>query len=86
MKMMGSQILHPEPRMTYSLPGNEAELVCQEHIITYIETEFKKPDTDPGSLNDVHVNQGRMVLIAKAETKNNIHCAMITDAGYCPGS
>ena len=40
------------------------ELLCQEHRITYIVKEFKKPDTDPGSLNNVRLHQGRRGISA----------------------
>ena len=50
--------------------------------MTYIVKEFKKPDTDPGSLNDVCLNQNRRGLINKAGTLNNIHSAMFRVAGY----
>ena len=62
------------------------ELLCQEHRITYIVKEFKKPDTDPGPLNDVCVHQGHKGISTKARTQNNINCAMFQDAGYWPGS
>ena len=50
--------------------------------LTYIAKEFKMPNTDPGSLNDVCLNQDRKGLITKAGTQNNIYCTMFQDAGY----
>ena len=43
--------------------------------------QFKKPDTDPGTLNDVRVRQGRRGISTTAGTQNNIHYAMFEDAG-----
>ena len=62
------------------------ELLCQEHRITYIVKEFKKPDTDPGSLNDVHAHHEHRDISTKAGTQNNIHCTICGDAGDWPGT